>query len=149
MDLIGSLPTGKGQAKHAIVAVDYFTKWAEAEPLTSITERKTTEFIWKNLICRFGIPYAIVSDNGKQFDNEKFQSFCSELGIANQFATLAHPQSNGQVEAVNKIIKGILKKKLEERKRSMGKRAAWGSVGLPDYSKHFHLGDPFFPRIRC
>ena len=72
MDLIGSLPTGKGQAKHAIVAVDYFTKWAEAEPLTSITERKTTEFIWKNLICRFGIPYAIVSDNGKQFDNEKF-----------------------------------------------------------------------------
>ncbi|XP_015381527.1 uncharacterized protein LOC107174842 [Citrus sinensis] len=64
---------------------------------------------------RFGIPYAIVSDNNKQFDNENFQSFCSELGIANRFATLAHPQSNGQVEAVNKIIKGILKKKLEER----------------------------------
>ena len=72
VDLIGPLPTGKGQAKHAIVAVDYFTKWAEAKPLTSITERKTMEFIWKNLICRFGIPYAIVSDNGKQFDNEKF-----------------------------------------------------------------------------
>ena len=62
VDLIGSLPTGKGQAKHVIVAVDYFTKWAKAEPLTSITENKTTEFIWKNLICIFGIPYAIVSD---------------------------------------------------------------------------------------
>ena len=72
VDLIGPLPTGKGQAKYAIVAVDYFTKWAEAEPLTSIIERKTTEFIWKSLICRFGIPYAIVSDNGKQFDNENF-----------------------------------------------------------------------------
>ena len=83
MDLISPLPTGKGQAKHAIVAVDYFTKWAEAEPLTSITKRKTTEFIWNNLICRFGIPYAIVSDNSKQLDNEKFKSFCSELGIAN------------------------------------------------------------------
>ena len=98
------------------MAVDYFKKWAEAEPLTSIIERKTTEFVWKNLICRFGIPYAIVSDNGKQFDNEKFRNFCSELGIANRFATPAHPQSNGQVEAINKIIKGILKKKLEERK---------------------------------
>lgn len=116
VDFIGPLPIGKEQAKHAIVAVDYFTKWAEAEPLTNITERKTTELIWKNLICRYGIPNAIVSDNGKQFDNEKFRSFCSELGIANRFATPAHPQSNGQVEAVNKIIKGILKKKLEERK---------------------------------
>ena len=98
------------------MAVDYFTKWAEVEPLTSITERKTTQFIWKNLICRFWIPYVIVSDNGKQFDNEKFRNFCSELGIANRFATHAHPQSNGQVEAVNKIIKGILKKKIEEKK---------------------------------
>ena len=74
------LLTGKGQAKYAIVAVDYFTKWAEAKPLTSITERKTTEFIWKNLICRFGIPYAIVSDNDKQFDMKNFEVFVRSLG---------------------------------------------------------------------
>ena len=69
-------------------------------------------------MCRYGIPNAIVNDNGKQFDNEKFQSFCSELRITNLYASLAHPQSNGQVEATNKIIKGILKKKLEEMNRA-------------------------------
>ena len=69
IDLIGPLPTGRGQVKYAIVAIDYFTKWVEAEPLASITERKTTDFVWRNLICRYGIPNAIVSDNRKQFDN--------------------------------------------------------------------------------
>ena len=72
IDLIGPLPTGRGQAKNAIVVVDYFTKWVETEPLASITERKTTDFVWRNLICRYGIPNTIVSDNGKQFDNKKF-----------------------------------------------------------------------------
>ena len=38
------------------------------------------------------------------------------MGIANTFPSLAYPQSNDQVEVVNKIIKGVLKKKREERK---------------------------------
>ncbi|KAK0594753.1 hypothetical protein LWI29_000130 [Acer saccharum] len=49
LDLIGPMPTGtKGGAKHAIVAVDYFTKWAEAEALVHITEANTTSFVKKN-----------------------------------------------------------------------------------------------------
>lgn len=80
MDLIGPLPSGKGQEKYAIATVDYFTKWVEAESLISIIERKITEFIWKNLICRYGIPNAIISDNEKQVDTEKFCGFCSNSG---------------------------------------------------------------------
>ena len=67
VDLIGPFPTGRVQMKYAIVAIDYFTKWVEAEVLASITEAKTSSFIWKSIICRFGIPYAIVTDNGWQF----------------------------------------------------------------------------------
>ena len=59
------------QYKHAIVAIDYFTKWVEAEPLAKITEANMTSFIWKNIVCRFGIPASIVTDNGKQFDNAR------------------------------------------------------------------------------
>ncbi|KAL2497692.1 Ribonuclease H [Abeliophyllum distichum] len=75
IDLIGPMPTGKGRTKYAIVVVDYFTKWAEAEPLAKITEQKTTDFIRKSIICRFGVPYSIVTDNGKQFENSKLRSF--------------------------------------------------------------------------
>lgn len=46
IDLVGPLPTSRGQTKFTIVAIDYFTKWVEAEPLATITERNTTKFIW-------------------------------------------------------------------------------------------------------
>ncbi|CAL8175330.1 unnamed protein product [Prunus armeniaca] len=116
LDLIGPMPEGKGQVKYAAVAVDYFTKWAEAEALATITAARIETFVWQNIVCRFGIPNAIVTDNGRQFDNAKFRQFCSNLKIKLCFASPAHPQSNGQVEAVNKIIKKTLKTKLDQAK---------------------------------
>ncbi|KAM1203864.1 hypothetical protein ACFX2J_019631 [Malus domestica] len=116
LDLIGPMPAGKGKVRYAIVAVDYFTKWAEVEPLATITEAKIEAFVWKNILCRFGIPNAIVTDNGRQFDNKNFRMFCSKFNINLCFASPAHPQSNGQVEAVNKIIKHTLKTSLDKAK---------------------------------
>ena len=81
IDILGPLPLSKGQCKFVVIAVDYFTKWAEAEPLAKITDSKVKDFVWKNLVCRFGIPQAIISDNAKQFDNKLFNTFCSDLQI--------------------------------------------------------------------
>ncbi|XP_060968453.1 uncharacterized protein LOC133036004 [Cannabis sativa] len=69
IDLIGQLPKGKGGVQYAVVAVDYFTKWTEAEPLATITSKKVLDFVVKNIICRFGLPHKLVSDNGTQFDS--------------------------------------------------------------------------------
>ena len=118
LDILGPLPIGKGQCKFIIVAVDYFTKWAEAEPLATITEQKIRNFVWRAIICRFGIPKALVSDNGKQFDNTKFRDFCAELGIKNYYSSPAHPQSNGQAEVTIRTLKAALKTKLEDLKGS-------------------------------
>ena len=96
LDILGPLPLGKGQCKFIIVAVDYFTKWAEAEPLATITEKKICNFVWRAIICRFGIPRALVSDNGKQFVNTKFRDFYTELGIKNYYSSPAHPQWSGR-----------------------------------------------------
>ena len=68
-------PLGKKQLRFLIVAIDYFIKWVEVEPVATIIEAKVTNFVWKNIICRFGVPRIIISDNGKQFDNPKFQKF--------------------------------------------------------------------------
>ena len=59
------MPQGKGQVKFLIVAIDYFTKWVEAEALATITEARIRSFVWKNIICRFGILRTITSDNGR------------------------------------------------------------------------------------
>ncbi|KAM1677667.1 hypothetical protein ACFXTN_034462 [Malus domestica] len=84
------MPAGKTKVRYAIVAVDHFTK--------------------------FSIPNAVVTNNGRQFDNNKFRMFYSKFNINLCFAFPAHPQSNGQVEAINKIIKRTLKTSLEKAK---------------------------------
>ena len=67
IDIVGPLPLGKGQVKFLLVAIDYFTKWVKVEALAIITEVRIRSFVWKNIICRFGIPMMIISDNGWQF----------------------------------------------------------------------------------
>jgi hypothetical protein len=99
-----------------VVAVDYFTKWVEVEPLVNITSKSIERFLWKNVICSYGVPHAFVTGNGKQFDCEPFRKWCSELHIRNYFSSPGHPQANGQVEVTNKTIFKILKKKLGDRK---------------------------------
>ena len=91
IDIVGPLPQGKGQVKFLLVAIDYFTKWVEAEALATITEARIRSFMWKNIICRFGIPSTIISDNERQFNSQGFRDFCSNLGIKNQFSSLGHP----------------------------------------------------------
>ena len=116
LDILGPLPIGKGQCKFIIVAVDYFTKWAEAEPLATIIEQKIRSFVWRSIIYKFGILRALVFDNGKQFDNPKYKDFCAEFRIKNYYSYPAHPQSNGQAEVTIRTLKEALKTKLEDLK---------------------------------
>ncbi|XP_028113210.1 uncharacterized protein LOC114311294 [Camellia sinensis] len=105
-----------GNRKFFIVATDYFTKWVKAEPLATIKEKDMKRFVWQNVITRFGIPRALVSDNGTQFDGKHFRGFCEELKIEFYNSMPAYPQSNGQAEASNKTILDGLKKRLEKAK---------------------------------
>ena len=83
IDIVSLLPPGKRQVKFLLIAIDYFTKWVEVEALVTITEARIQNFMWKNIICRFGIPWTIISDNERQFDSQSFRDFCSGLGIKN------------------------------------------------------------------
>ena len=56
-----------------IVAIDYFTKWIEAKAVASITGNQVKRFVWDNIVCRFGLPGEIISDNGKQFCDNPFR----------------------------------------------------------------------------
>ena len=66
---MGPLPQGKKQVKFLLVTIDYFTKRVEVEVLAMITEAKVRNFMWKNIVCRFGISQTIISNNGPQFDS--------------------------------------------------------------------------------
>lgn len=72
VDIVGPCPPGKEALKFTVVAVDYFTKWAEAEALATITIGNIKSFLWKSVVYRYEIPHAFVIDNGKQFGCEPF-----------------------------------------------------------------------------
>ncbi|XP_042415389.1 uncharacterized protein LOC122004592 [Zingiber officinale] len=104
MDIVGPFPMAPGQRRFLLVAVDYFSKWVETEALARITEDVVIQFLWKNILCRFGIPHKLVSDNGRQFQGQKIQAWCKEFDITQAFTSVAYRQSNGQTEVVNREI---------------------------------------------
>ncbi|KAK8951440.1 hypothetical protein KSP39_PZI003040 [Platanthera zijinensis] len=118
LDLVGPFPQASGQRKFLLVMVDYFSKWLEVKALAKVTSQVVKNFGWGEIICRHGLPLAIVTDNGPQFASREFVDFCVQLGIDLRFASVHHPRSNGQVEAASKIIVNLLKKKVENLKGS-------------------------------
>ncbi|XP_021867331.2 uncharacterized protein [Spinacia oleracea] len=122
MDILGPFTTASGGRKYLIVAVDYFTKWIEAEPVAKITANQVKKFIWKGIITRFGLPMAIVMDHGVQFDCSPVQSFLSTYKVKFAYSSVCHPQSNGQAEAANKQILAAMRKKLDDYK------AGWADI---------------------
>ena len=101
---------------YLIVANEYFTKWIEAEPVAQITAHKVQHFLWKNIVCRFVVPMHLVSENDTQFASHQLGELCTEVRIKQVFASVEHPQTNGQVEATNKILLRGLKRRLDKAK---------------------------------
>jgi len=102
--------------KYLVVAIEYFTKWIEVDPVAHITTHKVQHFVWKNIVCRFGVPKRLVSDNGTQFASHQLGKLCTELGIKQVFVSIEHPQTNGLVESANRVLLRGLKRRLEKAK---------------------------------
>jgi IS30 family transposase len=109
IDLFGQInpPSSKGH-KFVLLATDYFTKWVEAIPLKKVTSDNMVEFVKEHIICRFGIPQTITTDQGTQFTSSEFREFAEsmEIKILNSYPYYA--QANGQAEASNKIMIKII-----------------------------------------
>jgi transposase InsO family protein len=103
LDLVGPLQKAPGGFTHLLVAIDKFPKWIEVRPLTIIRSEQAVAF-FMNIIHRFRVPNSIITDNGTQFTGKKFLDFCEDHHIRVDWATVAHPMTNGQVERANGMI---------------------------------------------
>ena len=114
---MGLFLLGTRQMIFLVVGIEYFTKWVEAKPLAKITQQNVKNFVWKNIVCKFGVPRVLISDNGRQFDNTLFRDFCEHFGIQNHYSSPALPQANGQTEVANQSLLKIIKTWLKGAKR--------------------------------
>jgi len=116
MDILEPLPKAPGVVKYLLVTLDYFTKWIEARPLWEITASEVEKFTWKHLICKYGLPHAIVTDNETQFKAQTYEDFLTRLGIKHLVTSVEHPQTYGQTEAANRVILKALRTRLDKFK---------------------------------
>jgi ribonuclease HI len=107
VDILGPFPRAVGGYRFLFVAIDKFTKWPEATLVINITQGAAVAFL-RSIVCRFGVPSRIITDNGTQFTSRIFQEYCEDIGTQLCFASVAHPRSNDQVERANaEILRGL------------------------------------------
>jgi ribonuclease HI/transposase InsO family protein len=147
LDLVGPLQKAPGGFSHLLVAIDKFSKWIEVRPLTSIRSEQAVAF-FTNIIHRFGVPNSIINDNGTQFTWKKFLDFCEDHHICVDWAVVAHPMTNGQVERANGMILQGLKPRIYNDLNKFGKlwmkelpSVVWSLRTTPSRSTGF---SPFF-----
>jgi ribonuclease HI/transposase InsO family protein len=147
LHLVGPLQKAPGGYTHLLVAIDKFSKWVEVRPLNSIRSEQAVAF-FTNIIHRFGVPNSIITDNGTQFTGKKFLDFCEDHHIRVDWAAVAHPMSNGQVERANGMILQGLKPRIYNNLNKFGKRwmkelpsVVWSLRATPSRATGF---TPFF-----
>jgi hypothetical protein len=80
LDMVGPLKKTPGGFTHLLVAVDKFTKWIEAKPITNIRSEEAVKF-FLNIIYRFGVLNYIITDHRTNFTRKKFLDFCDGYSI--------------------------------------------------------------------
>jgi transposase InsO family protein len=111
LDIVGPLWKAPGGYTHLLVEVDKFSKWVEVRPITNLRAEQAVTF-FTDIVYRFGVPNSIITDNGSQFTGRKFLEFCDKFHIRVDWAAVAHPQTNGQVERANGMILQGLKPRI-------------------------------------
>ncbi|CAJ2628893.1 unnamed protein product [Trifolium pratense] len=138
LDLIGEIkPASSKNQKYIIVGIDYFTKWIEAIPLPNVDQEEVISFIQNHIIYRFGIPETITTDQGSVFTGRKMQEFARQTGFKLLTSTPYYAQANGQVEAANKIIIGLIRKHIAQKPRNWNKtlnQVLWACRNSPKES---------------
>ncbi len=104
LDIAGPLPETKSGNRYILVAIDHYSKWCEAKAVADHSAKTTSRFLEDDIICKYGIPRFILTDNGGEWAAE-FEMMCKDYRIQHQRIAPQWPQCNGMAERMIKTIK--------------------------------------------
>ncbi|XP_073526492.1 uncharacterized protein [Phyllobates terribilis] len=121
IDFMGPFPKSNGNL-YILLVVDYVSKWVEAKTTKTDDSKVVVGFLKENIFARFGIPKALISDQGTHFKNKTISALLKKYGVTQRISTAYHPQSNGQAEVSNRQIKGVLEKTVATNRKDWSLR---------------------------
>ncbi len=104
LDTAGPLPETKAGNKYILVAIDHYSKWCEAKAVADHEAKTAVRFLEDDLICRYGVPKYVLTDNGGEWGAE-FETMCKDYAIHHQRTAPQWPQCNGMAERMIKTLK--------------------------------------------
>ena len=125
LDYIADLPNSAQGNRHALVMIDYYSKWAEVIPTSDQESATTANVFFFNIIARYGVPAEVITDNGGAFKGA-FHELCERFHIHHRYITPDLPRSNGLAERLVQTIKAALKKHVAEKHNAR----SWDTEGL-------------------
>jgi transposase InsO family protein len=117
---VGALYRAPGGFRFLFIAIDTFIKWMEVMSVVNITHDVAVKFL-QSIIYRFGIPKWVLTDDGTQFKGIKFTRCCTYFGNNHQASSVAHPQTNSQVECALQGMKTRMFHDLEAKRKNRHK----------------------------
>uniref|UniRef100_A0A2N9J9Q5 Integrase catalytic domain-containing protein n=1 Tax=Fagus sylvatica TaxID=28930 RepID=A0A2N9J9Q5_FAGSY len=147
MDVIGAItPKASNGHEFILVAIDYFTKWVEACSFKNVTQVAVTRFVKNNIICRYGMPEMLITDNASNLNNRMMDQLCQQFKIQHHNSAPYRPKMNGAVEAANKNVKKILSK-MTETYKDWHEHLPYAFVCLPNVSEDIRWSHPLLSGV--
>ena len=108
MDVLGPLPMTARGNQYILVMSDHFTKWVEAVPMPNQRAETVAKAFVDEVVTRHGVPTKLLTDQGRNFEADRMKQVLSLLGVQKLRTSPYLPQTDGQVERMNRTLKGIL-----------------------------------------
>ena len=119
VDLTGPHPRSRRGSVFIVTCVDPFTKWAEAFPVPNKEAATVARVVVEQVICRYGVPIAILTDGGKEVDGQLMAEVCRLLNIDKQKTTAYKAYTNSAVERFHRTLKSMMGCVVDEYQRDL------------------------------
>lgn len=117
VDLTGPHVRSRRGSLYIVTCIDPFTKWSEAFPAPNKEAATVARILVEQVICRFGVPLAILSDRGKEVDGQLMSEICKLLGVDKMHTTAYKPSTNAAVERFHRTMNSMMGRMVEENQR--------------------------------
>lgn len=140
LDIVGPLPMTTAGNSYILTMQDLLTKYSLAAPLKNANAMETADAFVQTLVCRFGAPKAILTDQGSHFVNALMTAVAKKFKITHFRTSAFHPQSNGSLKRSHHVLTEYLKHYISRTNWDK-----WLDYAMFSYNTRVHEGTHFTP----